>query len=141
MIRILLVDRVKALNEVMASIFATEPDIAVIATAEVAADALPYLDACDVLLVTDRLPDNGALKLARTAVGRSSQAKVVVMDAPASQETELRYAQAGVAAYAFENDSLDELLNKMRAVHAERQAVGAAAQVEEAALETKGKPV
>lgn len=117
MIRLLLVDKVKALNEVMTSVLAAESDISIVGTASVAADALPYLDTCDVMLVTDRLPDNGALKLARTAAGRRSQAKVLVMDASASQEAQLRYTQAGVAAYALVSDSLDELLTKMRALH------------------------
>ena len=126
MIRLLLVDKIRAMNEVMASVLALEPDISIVGTAQAAADALPYLDACDVMLVTDRLPDNGALKLARTAAGRSAHAQVFVMDASSSQEAQLRYSQAGVADYALASDSLDELLGKMRAAHAQRLADQAA---------------
>jgi DNA-binding NarL/FixJ family response regulator len=140
MIRLLLVDKIKALNQVMASVLAAEPDISIIGRAQAAADALPYLDACDVLLVTDRLPDSDALNLALMAASRSPQAKVLVMDAPDSQEAQLRYAQAGVAGYALESDSLDELLDKMRAIYAAQQAGVAASRPVPIDVATEGKP-
>jgi DNA-binding NarL/FixJ family response regulator len=113
-INLFIIDRDEYMCETMAAILSGEPDIHVVGTAVSVADALPHMHECDVLLVTADLPCDGVLQLARAACELGRGPQVVLMDWARTQEAFLQYAAAGVAAYAAEDDSLDELLAKMR---------------------------
>jgi DNA-binding NarL/FixJ family response regulator len=115
-IRLFIVDKDWSLGETMTAILSGEPDIVVVGAAVSVADALPYLGDCDLILVTADLSCEGVLQLARAASGRSGGPQVVLMDWDRTQEAFLQYAAAGVADYALEDDSLDELLTKMRSL-------------------------
>jgi DNA-binding NarL/FixJ family response regulator len=113
-IHLFIIDKDRDLGETMTAILGGEPDIAVIGSAVSVDEALPYMGDCDVILVTADLPCDGVLQLARAASALSHGPQVVLMDWARTQEAFLQYAAAGVAAYAAEEDSLDELLTKMR---------------------------
>ncbi len=114
MIRLFILDKDRSLGDIMTAILSGEPDIVVVGSAVSVADALPHLGDCDLILVTADLPCDGVLHLARAASEHSGGPQVVLMDWARTQEAFLQYAAAGVAAYALEDDSLDELLSKMR---------------------------
>jgi DNA-binding NarL/FixJ family response regulator len=113
-IRLFIIDKDRYLGETMTAVLSGEPDIEVVGTAVSVAEALPYMADCDVILVTADLPCDGVLQLARAASALAHGPQVVLMDWARTQEAFLQYAAAGVAAYAAEDDSLDELLTKMR---------------------------
>ena len=117
MIRLFIVDKDRSLGETMAAILSGEPDIVVVGSAVSVADALPHLGDCDLILVTADLPCEGVLQFARVASKHTGSPQVVLMDWARTQEAFLQYAAAGVADYALEDESLDELLAKMRSLH------------------------
>ena len=114
MIHLFIIDKDRYLGETMTAVLSGEPDFIVVGTAVSVAEALPHIGDCDVILVTADLPCDGVLQLARAASALSQGPQVVLMDWARTQDAFLQYAAAGVAAYAAEDDSLDELLTKMR---------------------------
>jgi DNA-binding NarL/FixJ family response regulator len=74
-------------------------------------------DRCDVLLVSTRLPDHGALRLLDALAELESPARVLVLGLAESEQEILRYVEAGAAGYVLQDDSVDELLANIRAVH------------------------
>ncbi len=114
MIRLYIVDKDQSLGNLMTAILSGEPDILVVGSAVSVAEALPHLGECDLILVTADLPCEGVLQLARAASAHADGPQVVLMDWAHTQEAFLQYAAAGVTDYALEEDSLDELLSKMR---------------------------
>jgi two-component system chemotaxis response regulator CheB len=123
-IRIFIVDKATALCAAMTGIFSAEGDIAVVGTAVSAESALSRLKGCDVVLVTAELPFNETLEITRAAAEQEPAVPVVVMDWDESQAASYEYASARVSAYVRQDDSVEELLEKMRAVHQANGALG-----------------
>ena len=113
----MIVDKVKSLCDAMTDIFRSEADIDVVGTAVSAKGAMAHWQECDVVLVTADLPADGALEVARAAAERNPSAQVVLMDWAGTQDAFYQYALAGVAAYSLQDDSVEDLLEKMRQVH------------------------
>jgi DNA-binding NarL/FixJ family response regulator len=119
-IRLLIVDKLRCMCDAMVSILQNEADISVTNVATTMHEALHQLDHCDVVLVSADLPDEGALELIRAATAGHPEVKVIAMDVAGSVAGALRYVKAGAAGYVLEEDSVDELLAKVRAVHSHR---------------------
>ena len=69
MIRVLLVDKVRLVCEVIGAVLEGEPDIDVVGMAINEEDALHAMQesVCDIVLVSTSLPENGALSLVNAA--------------------------------------------------------------------------
>ncbi len=122
--RLVILDKDRALADTMAAILGTEPDVTVMAAAISIAEVEPYLGECDVVLVTADLPGGTILDLAHAVEAEPSPPQIVLMDLAHSDEQEiyLRYARAGVAAFALEDESVEDVLEKMRDVHRTKRA-------------------
>lgn len=117
MIHILIFDEVPLIANVLASMFKEEPDLKVIGCATHLEEASSLLKKCDLALVSTTMPDNTTLKLIQSLVKAESSIKVVALGLPDSEETILQYIEAGIAGYVLRDDSAEELLEKIRAIH------------------------
>lgn len=116
MIRLLIVHEAPVFCKVIAAALEQEPDISIAGLATTVEEALAQLNQSDVVLVCTSLPDNGSLTLTRAINKVNPAVKVLVLGVPKAEETILQYIEAGAGAYVLTEDSLDELLQNIRAV-------------------------
>ncbi len=117
MIRILVVEEVRAVCETIAAALRGEPDMEVIGCATSLEQALPGLRACDLALVNTTLSGDGSAHVIRAIRKMDPRVKIVVMGLPRSQHTILQYVEAGVAGYLLRDSSLADLLAGLRAAY------------------------
>ena len=115
MIRVLLVNEMRLVSNVIASVLEDEPDIKVVGRAASVDEALALATESDVVLVSTRLPHSGALKLTSAIAEADPSVKVLVLGLGESKERVLRYVEAGADGYVLKNDSVDDLLRHIRA--------------------------
>lgn len=116
-IKVLLVNEVRLIGNLFASVLKDEPDMEVLDCLLALDDALEFMktQTVDVVLVSVGLPDQGALKLTRTIMESSPAAKVLVVGlAEENQHDTLRYIEAGAAGYILKDSSLQELMDMIR---------------------------
>jgi len=114
-IRVLLVNEMRLVSNVIASVLEDEPDIKVVGRAASVDEALALATESDVVLVSTRLPHSGALKLTSAIAEADPSVKVLVLGLGESKERVLRYVEAGADGYVLKNDSVDDLLRHIRA--------------------------
>jgi DNA-binding NarL/FixJ family response regulator len=119
MIRILLVNEIRLMCNVFAAALEDETDIEVAGIATNIEDALIKLrsNKIDVALVSFRLRDQGALKLTTQIADIYPETNVLILGLTEHKERVLRYVEAGAAGYILANDSVDDMVSKIRAVH------------------------
>lgn len=120
MIRVLVVHKVRLTCDLMAAALNEEPDIQVVDFARSAEEATAKLDSgpVDVVLVNINLPDNDALRITRSAGRNNNGVKVLVTGLVQSKAAVLRCVEEGAAGYVLEEESLHDLVRKIRAVYA-----------------------
>ena len=119
MVNILIVHQTFLIGNIIASVLSDEKDITVVGRATSVEEAISYLEAgpCDMVLVSAKLPGNGALKLTEAAIELDPATKVLVTGLPESKNIILQYVMAGAAGYVLEDVSVERLLDHIRAVH------------------------
>jgi len=115
-IRVLVVNDFPLMCDVITSVLEDEPDIEVVGSATTVEGALKQAHLCDVLLVSTRLSNQGALKLLSAMAEAEHPAQVLVLGLAESEQEILRYVEAGASGYVLQDDSVDELLRNVRAV-------------------------
>lgn len=125
MIRVLVVHRVRLTCDLIAAALRDEKDIEVVEHAQSADEALvkTQLQQFDVALVNINLPDNDALRFTRAITRSKKSVKVVITGLVQSKAAVLRCVEEGAAGYVLEEDSLPDLVKKIRAVHVNEFAV------------------
>jgi len=118
MIRVLLVDQIRLLCNVIAAVLEDEPDMKVIGCATSMSEALRVASESDVVLVNIRMANGAALKLIRAIADAESPPKVLALGLAESKEQILQYVQAGAAGYVLKDDSVDELVERVRGAYA-----------------------
>ncbi|MGB7875759.1 MAG: response regulator transcription factor [Anaerolineales bacterium] len=116
-INILLVNEIPLMGNVIAAALEDEPDINVVGRVTNVDDALKLVQEndVDVALVSTRLPDNGALKLTSAITGLAPATKVLALGLTEEKKRVLRYVEAGATGYVLKDDSLDDLIDNVRA--------------------------
>ena len=94
-------------------------DIGIVGYALDITEALSYLPDCDIALVSVELPKNGALDLLNTATEEGLYG-VLVVGPFASEETVLKYIEAGASGYVNTTDSNDDLVANICAAYDNR---------------------
>lgn len=117
MIRVLVVEEVRAICEVIATVLRAEPDIEVTGCATSLDEAMAQVHASDVVLVNTTLHNDSSTRLIRTLHKLAPKVKVVVMGLARSQHAILQCIEAGVAGYVLRDSSLGELLQNIRAAY------------------------
>ena len=116
-IRILLVNEIRLMGNVIAAALEDEPDIHVVARVTSMEEALKVVQEkeVDVALVSTRLPDQGALKLTGAITELVPDTKVLALGLTEEKRRVLRYVEAGATGYILKDDSLDDMLETIRA--------------------------
>ncbi len=122
MIKVMIVDKSYLNCSLIATTLEHEHDIEVIGVAPSAAESLDLINRpgvhCDVVLVTTNIPANGALELIQTLKNASPvSVKSLVIDVAEIEEVVLRYIEAGAAGCVLRNESVQDLVENVRAVH------------------------
>lgn len=120
MISLLVVHKIRLTCDLTAAALRGEPDIKVYDCAYSADEALAKLARrpVDIALVNINLPDNQALRFTRAVARSNHRAKVVITGLVPSKAAILHYIEEGAAGYVLEEDSLADLVRKIRRVHA-----------------------
>ncbi len=117
-IRVLLVDDHRALADALSRLLASEPGIAVVATAYSVAEARSCLrKPVDVILMDYALPDGTGADVTRAAKARWPKALVIMLTAYDDDETVLDSIQAGADGFLAKTASTDEIVQAVRAAH------------------------
>jgi DNA-binding NarL/FixJ family response regulator len=114
-IRLLVVDRNQTMRDIMRLVLGDEPDMQIAGFASDVEEALRQMDGSNVVLVSASLPENEACEII-SAVSRA-WTRVLAIDVPDCGEGAHAYLAAGAAACVLEQESLDELVTKVRAVY------------------------
>ena len=117
MIHLLIVDRLQTMCETMVAVLREEPDICVVGVATTPGQGLALLSGCDMVLVTANLPEDGAIDFIHAVSRVDPHKKVLAMDVKDGQSAAAYYMDAGAADCVLENESVEELLSKVRAIY------------------------
>jgi DNA-binding NarL/FixJ family response regulator len=120
MIRVLLVNQIRLLCNVIAAVLEDEPDMEVVGCATSVDEALDLAPRSDVILVNTRMSDGAALKLIQAVADAELPTKVLALGLAESKEQILQYVEAGAAGYVLKDDSVDDLVERVRGAHAGR---------------------
>lgn len=118
MIRVLVTDRVRLISEVIAAALEGEPGIEVVGIATSVEETLAQLERrdCDVLLIGTSLPDSGAFNLIEFVHRDYPFIRPIVLGMPDSEAVIIRFIEAGASGYTLINESMDALIEQIRAV-------------------------
>lgn len=116
-IRILLVNEIRLMGNVIAAALEDEEDIKVASCVTTIEEALKIVQeqVIDVALISTRLPDQGALKLTSAISRLAPDTKVLALGLTEEKKRVLRYVEAGATGYVLKDDSLDDLVHTVRA--------------------------
>jgi DNA-binding NarL/FixJ family response regulator len=117
MIRVLLVTETQLIGNVIAAVLEDESDVEVVGCVTSIDDALANAAESDVVLASPRLPGGGALELTTTLVETYPSIKVVALGLTESKAKVLQYVEAGADGYVAKDDSVEDLVARIRAAH------------------------
>jgi DNA-binding NarL/FixJ family response regulator len=117
MIRVLIVEEVRAICEMIATVLRAEADMDVVGCATNAEEAVAGLGQCDVALVNTTLNNDTSARLIRNLRKLSPKVKIVVMGLARSQHAILQCIEAGVSGYVLKDSPLDDLFKNIRAAY------------------------
>jgi len=125
MIRAIVVHQTKLISNIIASVLSDEPDISVVGRVSSIDEALALLELvdCNMILVSARLPDKGALKLTEAVNQKAPEIVVLVYGLPESEYLILQYVMAGASGYVLQDVPPERLLDNMRAAHEDKALV------------------
>lgn len=117
MIGVLLVNEIRLMGNVIASALEDEPDIEVVGCATSVDEALEIIQRknVDVVLASTRLPEQGALQLTEAVTERNPDTDVLVLGVTEKKERVLQYVEAGAVGYVLKDDSVEDMLETIRA--------------------------
>jgi len=112
MIRLVIATPVRLMSDLIQVACKNQPDIRIVGCVVDKAQALALQDQCDVLLVSQSMPE--ALGLVQQIGKSTTGPAIVVMGLPNVEALILRYMEAGAAGCIREQDSSDELVRGIR---------------------------
>ncbi|BAE52468.1 response regulator [Paramagnetospirillum magneticum] len=117
-IRVMLVDDHRMFREALRAPLEAESDMEIVAEANSGADTLASLDlACpDVLVLDIGLPDLNGIEVARTAIRRHPDLRIVALSGFADRIYIEEMLKAGAHGYVVKSSGADELVSAIRAV-------------------------
>jgi DNA-binding NarL/FixJ family response regulator len=123
MMRVLIVDKLRLFSHTLKVVLQREADMRVVGCATTAEEALHQGPHCDVVLVNTGSEDNGAVELVRALTNRYPDVKVLVVGVTEMSDQILEYVEAGAAGYILKEDSVELLLEKVRAAQKDEAVV------------------
>ena len=118
MIRLLLVQAVRLVGELMDITLKADPEIQVIGSTNKASEAFAEFRQipCDVVLIDVNLPDNEGYRLLNDWVQNQLPGKVLMTGLVDSADVILRCLEDGASGYVLEDEPYNEFVNKIHAV-------------------------
>lgn len=118
MIRLLLVHPNQMTCELFSAVLRNESDLKVVGCAHCGDEALELLrkHRCDVVLMDFNLPDQSALAYTRLINQHTERTKVIITGLAKSNNMVLRCVEEGVAGYVYQEETLADLVKKIRSV-------------------------
>ncbi|MGB7096519.1 MAG: response regulator transcription factor [Anaerolineales bacterium] len=125
MIRVLLVNEFQLMGNIIAEVLEDEPDIEVIGCVTTPQSAIAKVanEDVDIVLVSTRLPNDGALRLTGTMTEEDSSIKVLALGVSEKKERVLQFVEAGASGYVLKDDSVDDLIKAIRAAQKDQAKV------------------
>ena len=125
MIRVLLVNEFQLMGNIIAEVLEDEPDIEVIGCVTTPQSAIAKVanEDVDIVLVSARLPNDGALRLTGTMTEEDSSIKVLALGVSEKKERVLQFVEAGASGYVLKDDSVDDLIKAIRAAQKDQAKV------------------
>ncbi|MCI0644148.1 MAG: response regulator transcription factor [Chloroflexi bacterium] len=117
MIRVLIVDKPRLLCQTMRAVLQKQPDMTVVSCASTVEEALAHICTCDVVLVNTTMTHEDTLSLIQDIANQAPEVKVLVVGVGEVSEIILCYVEAGAAGYVLQEDSVEDLLSKIRAAY------------------------
>jgi len=116
-INLLIVNEIRLMGNVIVAALEDEPDIHVVACVTIYEEAIQVIreKEVDVALVSTRLPDHGGLRLTNAISDLAPSTKVLALGLTEEKKRVLRYVEAGAAGYVLKDDSLEDLIEIVRA--------------------------
>jgi DNA-binding NarL/FixJ family response regulator len=116
-INLLIVNEIRLMGNVIVAALEDEPDINVVACVTSYEEALQVIreKEVDVALVSTRLPDHGGLRLTNAISEIAPATKVLALGLTEEKKRVLRYVEAGAAGYVLKDDSLEDMIEIVRA--------------------------
>lgn len=116
-IDLLVVNEIRLMGNVIVAALEDEPDIHVVACVATYDEAIKIVHEreVDVALVSTRLPDNGGLRLTSAISDIAPNTKVLALGLTEEKKRVLRYVEAGASGYILKDDSLEDLIEIVRA--------------------------
>ncbi len=115
MIRVLVVEEVRAICEIIATVLRSEAELEVVGCATDIDEAVAHLSNCDVAVVNACMSTETSVRLVRGLRHLAPRVKIIVMGVARNQNAILQCMEAGVAGYVLKDSSLDELLQSIGA--------------------------
>jgi DNA-binding NarL/FixJ family response regulator len=119
MIRVLLVNEIRLMCNVLTAALEGEDDIKIVGCATSVDETLEKIRTLnvDIVLTSTRLPENGALQLVENVTTTDPSTDVLILGVTEKKERVLRYIEAGASGYVAKDSSLDDLIETIRATH------------------------
>lgn len=116
-INLLIVNEIRLMGNVIVAALEDEPDINVVACVTSYEEALQVVreKEVEVALVSTRLPDHGGLRLTNAISDIAPATKVLALGLTEEKKRVLRYVEAGAAGYVLKDDSLEDMIEIVRA--------------------------
>jgi RNA polymerase sigma factor (sigma-70 family) len=118
--RILLVNEIQLLCNLLASVFEDEPDMQVVGCATSIEDALALAPKSDVILVNAQMGTDATRELFAVNTDGNPGAKILVFGLTETEEQVLRFVQAGAFGYICRNDSVEDLVLRIRSAYEDK---------------------
>ncbi len=117
-IQVLVVDEVRLMGNVTASVLKNESEVQVVGCATTFDEAITMAAQSNIALVSSSLPNNDALALAPALIKAYPGVKVIVTGLTDSETAILQYVEAGVSGYVLRDDSVHKMIATIHAVYA-----------------------
>lgn len=122
--RVLLVNESQLVCNMLASLLEDEDDFEVVGSATSVEEVLNGDWTYDLLLASTNLPDEGALRLTEKVTSdEETNIHIVVLGLTAAKYQVLKFIEAGADGYVLKNHSVEELLERIRAVENDKAVV------------------
>lgn len=119
-INVLVINEVQFVCDVIERVLKEEPGIKVIASVTTVDEAMEFISDSDVLLVSTKLPDDGALKLTEKLTDEYHDTKILAVGLSQKYSQIESYIEAGADGIVHRDDSMDDLVDHIHASYEDK---------------------
>ena len=121
--RVLIVDKLRLFCHTLKVVLQKETDMTVVGCATTPEQALHQVPLSDIVLVNTTMENENTVRLVRNIAEQYPLVKVLVVGISEDPETILQFVEAGAVGYISKEDSVEVLLQKVRAAHQDEAVV------------------